>query len=303
MCAKYMWSYGIFHIKANVTYQGVSQGGLGMYSFDQQNKALKLKWIVHLLSEDQQFWKIKLVEQLHFLLQQVLRANIRSMHVPLLFKQNERIHPFWDSILRIWCTYNYTSAVVTMATMPLMLNSALKFPDVLFNPVYNDCYIERGILTAYEFVRIFPSLSAREKHFLYAGTLWNKLPPAWQQFTAGTRNTVTMDILVAPRSTGYLTKNIIDASVEMNIRVITQWQMDLEIDNLASQWTQICNRSMLFNKVSLHSFYIRFVHRTYATNVRLVHMKVLASDKCSFCKAVTETRIHLFWECPIVHPM
>ena len=45
-CNKYMWSYGIHHIKAPVTYQSVAQGGLGMYSFDQQNDALKLKWIV-----------------------------------------------------------------------------------------------------------------------------------------------------------------------------------------------------------------------------------------------------------------
>ena len=45
-CNKYMWSYGIHHIKAPVIYQRVAQGGLGMYSFDQQNDALKLKWIV-----------------------------------------------------------------------------------------------------------------------------------------------------------------------------------------------------------------------------------------------------------------
>ena len=48
----------------------------------------------------------------------------------------------------------------------------------------------------------------------------------------------------------------------------------------------------------MRSFYIRFVHRAYATNVRLKNMKVLNLDVCCFCKEVTETRIHLFWECP-----
>ena len=32
-------------------------------------------------------------------------------------------------------------------------------------------------------------------------------------------------------------------------------------------------------------------------------MRVLTSNLCSFCHVTKETRIHLFWECPVIQPI
>jgi hypothetical protein len=49
-----------------------------------------------------------------------------------------------------------------------------------------------------------------------------------------------------------------------------------------------------------HYFQFRFIHRILPTNEFLCKIGINESDKCSFCKKVTETMRHLMWDCHIV---
>lgn len=45
--------------------------------------------------------------------------------------------------------------------------------------------------------------------------------------------------------------------------------------------------------------HFRIINRIYATNRYLFNIKVMEHDKCTFCEEVTETIVHLFWQCPV----
>ena len=47
----------------------------------------------------------------------------------------------------------------------------------------------------------------------------------------------------------------------------------------------------------MRSFYLCFINRAYATNIRLKAWGYKPRDLCSFCNTMQETCIHLFWEC------
>ena len=95
------------HIAASRLYLPLSQGGFGMYSVNAQHESLKLSWITKFLCPEHQFWKIHLVNQFRIPITQVLQANITYGDVTCLLHTNCKLHPFWRSVFKIWCKYNF----------------------------------------------------------------------------------------------------------------------------------------------------------------------------------------------------
>ena len=63
-------------------------------------------------------------------------------------------------------------------------------------------------------------------------------------------------------------------------------------------WNKVFQRPFKMSKdTSLIWLQTRIIHRLLATNSLLFKMKLIESDKCSFCKVESETLEHLFWEC------
>ena len=57
-----------------------------------------------------------------------------------------------------------------------------------------------------------------------------------------------------------------------------------------------------FLQIKLRSFYIRFINRATITNVWKYHFS-FEPMLCSFCRVEVESRMHLYWECPIVQEL
>ena len=54
------------------------------------------------------------------------------------------------------------------------------------------------------------------------------------------------------------------------------------------------------NESKLRIFQFKLLHRKLATNCFLFKIGIVANDQCTFCKASSETLLHLFWDCPVV---
>ena len=55
--------------------------------------------------------------------------------------------------------------------------------------------------------------------------------------------------------------------------------------------------------VKLHNFQYRLIYNAIHVNVRLYHMKIVDSKKCTFCHAINESYQHLFFKCIKVTPI
>ena len=54
------------------------------------------------------------------------------------------------------------------------------------------------------------------------------------------------------------------------------------------------------NESKLRVFQFKLLHRKLATKCFLFRIGITPNDQCSFCKANSETLLHLFWECLFV---
>ena len=269
-----------------------------MYSVTLQDESLKLSWIVCLLKPDHEFWKVQLCNQFSLPLQQVLRANFNMHRVNSVIRKGEKLHPFWRSVLKIWAKYNYTDTPTKDAIIPL--NSACKTPAVSSLSFLKKCSLDK-LFTIQQLKAAICHQQSKKVKVLQ--TAVNRVPNAWQNPSQKAKNTFTTKILEAPVTTNAILKNIRDRE-SFDLRPLWQlWEQDLEIQGLALFWKPMCKIAYQILQIKMRSFYIRYINRAYVTNTRLLMMKVVQDDKCSFCSLEPETRVHLFWECPKIRPI
>ena len=71
--------------------------------------------------------------------------------------------------------------------------------------------------------------------------------------------------------------------------------VEVEFDEYVDAYKNIYNFTV---SSKYHSFQYRMLQNIIFLNGRLHLMKLVDSNKCTFCKEVKETVKHIFWECP-----
>ena len=298
LCNNYVWNNGVHHVPFDRLKQSVSHGGLNMHDVRRQEMSLKLSWITKLLNSLHQFWKVHLISQFWFPIAQVLHANLRYIHVDKILKKKQVLHPFWKSIFRHWCALNYSKQPYKDA--PLALNSALCNRSLYSEKIVNNLQVY-AIETMLDWPEITSMLTLCQKKQVAFWPIQRGTPTQWFSPTTTARNKVTAGILNSPLSTQQIVKNIRQLEhFETPFSLWDRWETDLGITGVGAQWSRISSVMFQFQEIKMRTFYYRYINRAYATNIKLKIYKVVTDDRCSFCHAAPETRIHLFWHCHIV---
>ena len=298
-CTDYVWANGLHPVKLETLCQDFTHGGCNMYSVRKQDQALKLAWLVRLLSPTQQFWKTHLFNQFKVPLLQALNFNIKFNRWNRLLKSQESLHPFWTSVFRTWCEFHYTAHPYRDALVAY--NSALRSASV-FHPRVVRNLDGFAIETNNDFAEIVPMLNMKQKRTIHYGTLIRMVPPEWiQDCQTPKPGNVTSLILESPLSTGAISQQITKEVSQFPTKIWDKWNADLDTMLVGIKWLEICNKMKYFMAVKLKSFYFKYINRLYVTNFKLKLYKRLDNDLCTFCKQATETRMHLYWDCPIIN--
>ena len=83
----------------------------------------------------------------------------------------------------------------------------------------------------------------------------------------------------------------------INDAAITKWTIDLDTTGILVKWDKICTKLLVIRNPKLQDFGRPFLHRSYYLNVQVAGFIPDVSPKCTFCKTVDETLIHLYWQC------
>ena len=294
ICNDYMWNYGLHHIKAEFITQSYQHGGFNMYSLARQDMALKLSWIVWLLKPPDQFWKAQLSHQFRYPLPQVLKANVTFVNFHKLLIPGTLLHPFWESVFKHWCKNNYSPNPYKGASVAL--NSALKTQSV-FMPHIVARYPAYAIETIEDWNEITLDLSYYQRKSLSYTSITNNAPPQWFRPHLPVKKKCTDLILANPVSVRVISRQIALDNKVNPTTVWEKWNTDLQIQSVGIHWKCVTNIVFQFQETCMCSFYLRFINRAYATNIKLKIWGYKPTDLCSFCNTVQETCIHLFWDC------
>ena len=80
--------------------------------------------------------------------------------------------------------------------------------------------------------------------------------------------------------------------------IIAKWETKLAMDLDRQEFiTLLRNINLTTINVKLRSFHYRLLYNAILTNMRLLHMKLVDTNLCSFCFKELETYQHLFYMC------
>ena len=123
----YIWDQGKHYLSAALMYQPWDTGGMGMYSCQYQNQALKLKWLNRLMLDYKiEFWAYQAPYCFVLFLTHIITFNCTYAHFNKLLKPGAILPLFWKDVFRIWCLHHYSKSPLAPGQMPLMFNSGIK---------------------------------------------------------------------------------------------------------------------------------------------------------------------------------
>ena len=179
---QYVWSSGYHAVNAKLMYQPWDTGGMSMYCCQTQEHSLKLKWLNHLVHNENEFWQIQLRSCFNVPVNMLLQMNCNYMHLLRFLKPNVNIPLIWRDILQIWCSYNYCKKVTDPADILLIGNQRFATHWV-FHSELMLAYQEQGIFTVRDLLDITPWLPADTKKDLCVNVLLYAALNFWKNLT------------------------------------------------------------------------------------------------------------------------
>ena len=298
---KYVWS-NCPKIAAALAYQPISSGGIDMINVALYEKAIKLSWLFKAVQNPQAWYSLHLQHCLPVSLNQFLTLNLRKSHLKRFLLHQPS--PFWKCVLEHYCDVHFTKTGGHLGLMPIAYNSVLAAPTqtTLFRPTAIASLEEIGIYSVSDLVEIYDSLSYKTKRKLGITMAFKRIPNEWMtQIDSGHYGQVPPIEAMAtePIAVSQYYSLLIQNNMPAVNRAINQWEWDLEC-SISPSWKKVCLKYSLMVRVKLHSFYIKYINRTFHLNHRRAKYVPNCSSKCSFCAQEDERFMHFFWYCPKV---
>ena len=299
----YVWSFRLHGIHQEHLYLPVKEGGLHLVDLLTYEKSLKIAWLDIALHSENTFWVTHLRSCIKIPLRELLTANIAWKDVKYVCIQP--LSDMWKCVLKYWCDYHFVADEGNIALMPLAYNSAFKMHNVFSQEFVNSTNVA-GIHTVLDLIDQFPVLTPLIKRQFPANRLMNRMPKRWleQAETGDYGEVAPLETLLLKRFNVRTVYNELRSAATPPPPVcLAKWQRDLEMTDLSEHWSSICSHVSHIVKVSMKSFYIKFVNRVYYMNTRVAHFNASQMPKCSFCGREDETYMHAFWYCIKIQPL
>ena len=223
---------------------------------------------------------------------------------------------FWQDVIKSWCSFQFNDPyrIQEIAEQVIWLNSHIKiqkkliFNKSMFNVDiwYIKDLMDNGVLLNYMNFKIkYPNIKVN--YVVYYGII-EAIPASWRLKLRNVNNLQPMvhDKLHKITNTkgtisSWVYQNLISKFAKFPQNTVTKWDNILETNFAEPDWkTVFSNIYHTTISTNLRAFQFKFLHRILATKRQLYIWKIVEDEKCSFCKELPETDIHLFWECHFV---
>ena len=290
---KYIWSYGIHHITANLLYKPFDTGGLNHYSIVNHNIKAKLSALNKLSCNSQEYWQQYLANMFKLPFNILLKANMLHKDLSKVIKKGYVLPLFWRYALLEWSKVNFQK-----------IDKCSKNSLVICNSLLNTCIafdIEELLLLYNSGIRTFEDFlsSTNQSPMVPRAVIQIKTVFDVSQFA----NSSPVCDLTIPISAWAIGEFILSLNQEKPQKIWVQWAQDTLYLPLASEWHKICALRHSFVSIRFQAFYWHFINRAICTNIRLSKFNSKFSPLCTFCSLKEEMFIHLFWECNLVQEL
>ena len=296
------------------------KGGFNMLDMKLQEASLKLRWIDRLLMDrvnisfgfpyTMSAFKISIIN--------ALRCNISPKKIKNLL--HRPILQVWHDIFTLWFSLHYIPITCTeRSKRSALLNSLFCFCEPVskiikrFGGDYNEVMVyeillEHHILTWADFLINFNNLITMKPVYpdlpMLLIRIKANIPSSWKElfgmvdWSNHLTRLHTVDHCLEGRFTVKNWYNrLVESKYKVNDSAIVQWTVDLKVEGIPANWEKICTKLLVIRNPKLQDFGRSFLHRSYYMNPRIATFNPEVSEECTFCKKVSETILHLFWEC------
>ena len=306
MFYQYLWDKKPDKIKRTVITQNYTEGGLRMIDVGTFMNSLKLTWLRRILRNRNKYNDFIHIE---------FPFIIEGLQYGSKYFDNEKINTknkFWKDVmlsLNAFLDKVKPNSWKEILSIPLWYNASIKVGG---NVVFYRSWKNKGILmindlldadgellTYVEFQRKYQLLT---NFLVYEGIVKSIKDYIFSfrfaQFLYRQDNPILTYSLLHILRYKKGCRDIYDKLNNTEILPISVRKWQLEFNITQSQWKNIFALPFkVTQEMNLRWLQIRINHRILGLNNYLYKMKIVESDKCTFCNQVSETIQHLFWEC------
>ena len=305
----FLWDGKPDKIKRSEIINDYAEGGLKMLDIQSFNRALKAKWIQKYLDpQNKGKWKLLLAFFLNtHNIELLLHGNLNPDDVVSLGIEE----PFTKELIETWSRLNFKKQLSNFGETPIWYNSLIRINN---KPIYYRSWFSAGISLVSHLLGedslflefdTFKKKFGMKSHFLqYYGVTCAISNLKRKNYCPPTRGvtTDTKNLLASREFCKLAYRMFLTQSTSAPCKSQGKWLADckaLGFDTI--DWSKSYTVAFLCtNESKLRIFQFKLQHRKLATNCFLFKIGIVANDQCTFCKASSETLLHLFWDCPVV---
>ncbi len=306
--SEFIWNSKTGKINRNLLSQDFAKGGLKMTHLVSFIKALKIKWMKNILSEDEGWAYIFKLSLSNIYNQDLWQLDGNSLKQLAKYLGTKNL--FWSNIIEAWadlvgmphCGNDVLN--LTMWNAWYMKNDNLKVLQNRF--IQNGCtlirdlYGQDGMFLTYAMMQEKYNIRI---NFLDYLALQRQIPKRWRNLISNNADGITDDRQLKELSDLFKTNKVCRWAYNKLINVLkinedykTKW--DFKLGGLEEDWFEY--NTIPFSctqNTKLQAFQYKIIHNILATNRSLTLCKIKDDDSCSFCGESRETIIHLICEC------
>ena len=277
-------------------------GGARLVNLKIRDQALKIAWIFKMELYINDMLRYMLPDSLEF---SFFECNLSPAHIDI-FLQKNRITPFWKSVLKAWCEYNYSSKISeaeVIYSQIIWCNSCILIGGA---PILDAISLERGVLYVQQLFCNGKMMGAQMlKKFGLSVLRYNQIcaaiPSEWKlilktEVSDLVHKSSYERISNKPKVSSYVYKEIMAAkSGEVFNKIVRNVNVKHNItrEELSKAFRDIYK---ITNITKYRDFQFRLLNKCIHANDRLYYWKITQSQECDWCNE-KQTTEHMLFEC------
>jgi len=307
---KFIWNGPIDRIKRDIITKQYEEGGLKMFKIQYFINALKVSWIRRYLKTES--------KSTHMLKQTYPNICKFTNFGTDFVKRNIRTldNRFWHDTFQPWFTFINQIKIKSWSDIlnePLWYNERVKVGG---KSIFYRKWFEKGIIFIHDLVDNAGKLYDIDYIQNMLGQNVNVLQIqgvikairkliskyTFEKYKCNTQRPsipISIQILLYDSKGCQRIYNVLSKNNSIPVAQ-RKWHKELLLSDLFSWEKAYILPHTITKDTHLKLLQYRLEHRILSTNTFLCKIKIKQDDKCTFCKLVPETLIHLFWFCPII---